>query len=71
MRPIRARGAASCSQPGVPPYDLFIIGVVASMVATEWHIDTTEKSLLSSLALPTSAFGAVIFGRIADRLGRK
>ncbi len=52
-------------------YDLFIIGVVASMVVTEWHISSSQKSLLSSLALLTSAVGAVFFGRIADRLGRK
>ena len=52
-------------------YDLFIIGVVAAMIKTEWHITSSQKSLLSSLALLTSAIGAVAFGRIADRLGRK
>lgn len=52
-------------------YDLFIIGVVASMVVTEWHISSSQKSLLSSVALLTSAVGAMFFGRIADRLGRK
>jgi MFS family permease len=52
-------------------YDLFVIGVVASLVTTEWHIASYQKSLLSSLALLTSAAGAIAFGRIADRLGRK
>lgn len=52
-------------------YDLFVIGVVASLVTTEWHIAGYQKSLLSSLALLTSAAGAIAFGRIADRLGRK
>jgi MFS transporter, PHS family, inorganic phosphate transporter len=52
-------------------YDLFIIGVAAAMIKTEWHITSSEKSLLSSLALLTSALGAIAFGRIADRLGRK
>jgi MFS transporter, PHS family, inorganic phosphate transporter len=52
-------------------YDLFIIGVVAAMIKTEWHITSSQKSLLSSLALLTSAIGAIAFGRIADRLGRK
>jgi PHS family inorganic phosphate transporter-like MFS transporter len=52
-------------------YDLFIIGVVATMITAEWHISSSQKSLLSSLALLTSAVGAVFFGRIADRLGRK
>ncbi len=52
-------------------YDLFVIGVVASMLVTEWHITSSEKSLVSSLALLTSAAGATFFGRVADRLGRK
>ena len=52
-------------------YDLFIIGVVASMITSEWHIASYQKSLLSSLALLTSAAGAIFFGHIADRLGRR
>lgn len=52
-------------------YDLFVIGVVASILVTNWHIASYQKSLVSSLALLTSAAGAVFFGRVADRLGRK
>lgn len=52
-------------------YDLFIIGVVATMITNEWHITSAQKSLLSSVALLTSAIGAVFFGRIADKLGRR
>jgi PHS family inorganic phosphate transporter-like MFS transporter len=52
-------------------YDLFVIGVVATLVTSEWHIASYQKSLLSSLALLTSAGGALVFGRVADRLGRK
>ena len=52
-------------------YDLFIIGVAATMITAEWHIAGYQKSLLPSLALLTSAAGAVAFGRIADRLGRR
>jgi MFS family permease len=52
-------------------YDLFIVGIVASMVATQWHTRSYQISLLSSLALLTSAFGAVVFGKIADRFGRR
>jgi MFS transporter, PHS family, inorganic phosphate transporter len=40
-------------------YDLFIIGVVAVMIKTEWHITSSEKSLLSSVALLTAAAGAI------------
>src|ERR1700729_1473238 len=52
-------------------YDLFVIGIVATLLASQWHITSTQKSLLTSLALLTSAAGAIAFGRIADRLGRK
>src|SRR2546429_7524928 len=52
-------------------YDLFIIGVAATLITAGWHVAGYQKSLLSSLALLTSAAGAVVFGRLADRLGRK
>jgi MFS family permease len=52
-------------------YDLFIIGIAASVIATEWHPASYQISLLSSLALLTSALGAVVFGKIADRFGRR
>jgi MFS family permease len=52
-------------------YDLFIVGVVATLISAQWHIASYQKSLLSSLALLTSAAGAIAFGRIADKLGRR
>jgi MFS transporter, PHS family, inorganic phosphate transporter len=52
-------------------YDLFIIGVAATLITAGWHIAGYQKSLLSSLALLTSAAGAVVFGRLADKLGRR
>lgn len=52
-------------------YDLFIIGVVMSLVKPIWHIGKFEESLVDSTALLASAFGALLFGRVADMLGRK
>jgi PHS family inorganic phosphate transporter-like MFS transporter len=52
-------------------YDLFIIGVVASLAGPEWHAAGYQISLLSSLALLTSAAGALTAGKIADLLGRQ
>ena len=52
-------------------YDLFIIGVAATMIVAEWHIASYQKSLLTSLALLTSAAGAVFFGHVADKFGRR
>lgn len=52
-------------------YDLFIIGVVMSLVKPIWHIGKVEESLVDSTALLAAAFGALLFGRVADMLGRK
>src|SRR5579872_3210793 len=52
-------------------YDLFIIGVVMSLLKDQWHISATADGLVSSTSLLASAIGAVLFGRIADMLGRK
>ncbi|HEX4065971.1 MAG TPA: MFS transporter [Acidobacteriaceae bacterium] len=52
-------------------YDLFIIGVVMTMLKQQWHVAKLEDSLVESTALLASAFGALLFGRVADMLGRK
>lgn len=52
-------------------YDLFIIGVVMSLLKSEWHFSAVAEGLVTSTALLASAVGAVAFGRIADMLGRK
>src|ERR1700761_2439961 len=52
-------------------YDLFIIGVVMALLKSEWHISPTEEGLVASTALLASAFGAILFGRVADMIGRK
>jgi PHS family inorganic phosphate transporter-like MFS transporter len=51
-------------------YDLFIIGVVLAILTPLWHLNALEISLLSSTSLIAAAFGAVIFGRLADHIGR-
>jgi MFS family permease len=52
-------------------YDLFVIGIAVSILKAGWHLSTTQGSLLSSATLAASALGAILFGRIADILGRK
>ena len=52
-------------------YDLFIIGVVVALLKPEWQLSTSQVSLLNSATLAASAVGALVFGRIADILGRK
>ena len=52
-------------------YDLFVIGIVVALLKPEWNLSTSQVSLLNSATLAASAVGALVFGRIADILGRK
>jgi MFS family permease len=52
-------------------YDLFVIGVVVALLKPQWHLSTGQVSLLNSATLAASAVGALVFGRVADILGRK
>ncbi|QBD81564.1 MFS transporter [Ktedonosporobacter rubrisoli] len=52
-------------------YDLFIIGVALAVLTPLWHLSSLEISLIGSTSLLAAAFGSVIFGRIADYIGRK
>jgi MFS transporter, PHS family, inorganic phosphate transporter len=52
-------------------YDLFIIGVVMALLKPLWNVGKVEEALVESTALLASAIGALLFGRIADMLGRK
>ena len=52
-------------------YDLFIIGVVMAMLKEQWHVSPLAEGLVTSTALLASAVGALLFGRVADMLGRK
>jgi MFS transporter, PHS family, inorganic phosphate transporter len=52
-------------------YDLFVIGVVMALLKPIWHFGKLEESLIGSTALLAAAIGALLFGRIADMLGRK
>jgi PHS family inorganic phosphate transporter-like MFS transporter len=52
-------------------YDLFVIGIVVSLLKPEWSLSTSQVSWLNSSTLLASAVGAIVFGRVADMLGRK
>jgi PHS family inorganic phosphate transporter-like MFS transporter len=52
-------------------YDLFVIGIVVALLKPEWNLSTGQVSWLNSATLLASAVGAIVFGRIADILGRK
>jgi len=52
-------------------YDLFIIGTVTAILTPLWHLSTGQLAILNSTSLAAAAFGALVFGRLMDRLGRK
>ena len=52
-------------------YDLFIYGVVLPVIMKEWGLTPLQAGALGSYALFGMMFGALIFGSLADRIGRK
>ena len=52
-------------------YDLFIIGSALVYLKPEWHLSNTEIAFLGSISLIAAFLGAIVFGRLADVIGRK
>ncbi|MDH0731034.1 aromatic acid/H+ symport family MFS transporter [Pseudomonas sichuanensis] len=52
-------------------YDLFIYGVVLPTIMKEWGLTPLQAGALGSYALFGMMFGALVFGSLADRIGRK
>lgn len=52
-------------------FDLTIYGAVVPTLMDEWGISAVEAGMYGSYALFGMMFGALIFGTLADKLGRK
>ena len=52
-------------------YDLFIYGVILPVLMTEWSLTPVQAGALGSYALFGMMFGALVFGPMADKIGRK
>ena len=52
-------------------YDLAINGVVLPLLMQEWGLSAVQAGMLASTALAGMIFGAMIFGSLADKIGRK
>lgn len=52
-------------------YDLAINGVVLPLLMDEWDLSAVQAGMLASTALAGMMFGAMIFGSLADKIGRK
>jgi MFS family permease len=51
-------------------YDLFVIGIVSTLLKSEWHLGSTQLALLNAVMLGAAFLGAFTLGRIADLAGR-
>ena len=52
-------------------YDLFVIGIAATLIKQEWHLDSGRLALLNATMLGAACIGAFVMGRAADLVGRK
>ena len=51
-------------------YDLFVIGIVSTLLKTQWHLGAGQLALLNAIMLGAAFLGALVFGRLADIIGR-
>ncbi|MGC2112643.1 MAG: MFS transporter [Candidatus Korobacteraceae bacterium] len=52
-------------------FDFFIIGVALPLIAHDFHMNAATKGLVAVAAVAGAFFGALVFGQVADRMGRK
>lgn len=52
-------------------YDLVVYGTVVPVLIEEWNLTSVEAGAMGSYGLFGMMFGAIFFGTLADRIGRK
>ena len=52
-------------------FDFFIIGVALPLIAHQFQLTPAVKGLVAVAAVAGAFFGALVFGQVADRFGRK
>ncbi|MGH3302567.1 MAG: MFS transporter [Streptosporangiaceae bacterium] len=67
LRPVMVAGLGFFTD----AYDLFVIGVVSTLVKQDWHLDSARLAMLNATMLGAAFLGALVFGWLADRVGRK
>ena len=52
-------------------FDVMLYSFCLTSIVKEWHLDLKEAGFMVSVTLFASSFGGILFGTIADRIGRK
>jgi MFS transporter, PHS family, inorganic phosphate transporter len=52
-------------------YDLFVIGIASTLITRQWSLSSDRLAILNSTMLAAAFLGALVFGRYADKVGRK
>jgi PHS family inorganic phosphate transporter-like MFS transporter len=52
-------------------YDLFVIGIASTLITKDWNLGSGRLAILNSTMLAAACIGAFLFGRYADKVGRK
>jgi len=52
-------------------FDVLLYVFALTTIMKEWNLSATQAGFLASVTLFASAFGGIVFGVIADRIGRK
>ncbi|MBB3178300.1 aromatic acid/H+ symport family MFS transporter [Variovorax sp. Sphag1AA] len=52
-------------------YDLAVVGAALPSIMKDLHVDPTHAGFMVSSALFGMMFGAIVFGTVADRIGRR
>ncbi|HET9898015.1 MAG TPA: MFS transporter [Streptosporangiaceae bacterium] len=52
-------------------YDLFVIGIASALLTKDWDLSSGKLAVLNSTMLAAACAGAFVFGRYADKAGRK
>jgi putative MFS transporter len=52
-------------------YDIFLGGVLAAVLSDQWNLTSNGKALVISSGFFGMFVGAIVFGALADRLGRR
>ena len=50
-------------------YDLFVIGIVSTLLKGQWHLDSGQLALLNAVMLGAACLGALVLGRIDAAAG--